>query len=87
MSALAFAAAAAASSCLTVGWRTIRASFACAHRFWRWLRPMPGLPVDGDALDEACGGEAEQLAGLIYAYRNVTIPEPRYPAGIEMGDL
>lgn len=32
------------------------------------------------------GGEAERFAGLIFAYRNVRIPEPRYPAREEMGD-
>ena len=46
---------------------------------------VPGLPRDGEPLDESPGGEAEQLAALEYAYRHVSIPEPGNPPRQEQG--
>jgi hypothetical protein len=43
-------------------------------------RPRPALP-----LSEEEGGEAERFAALIWAYRNVNIPEPVYGPGAERG--
>lgn len=31
---------------------------------------VPGLPVDGEPLSEAPGGEAEQFAALLYQFRH-----------------
>jgi hypothetical protein len=48
-------------------------------------RPRPALPVDGRPLSDTEGGEAEQFAALIYAYRSKPAPEPVYGPGAERG--
>ncbi len=68
-----------------VRWRDRRREAARAKAVRRHPSRVPGLPRDGEPLDESPGGEAEALAALEYAYRNVSIPEPGNPPRQEQG--
>jgi hypothetical protein len=51
----------------------------------RRRNPLPRQPRPALPLSEEEGGEAEQLAALIWTCRNVSIPEPVYGPGADRG--